>query len=834
MVSCSPHAILQDDAKQLEKVVLFIPANVINALPIPWPRCQELLADIPRKLPTSCDVVFALSHAWSHQTHPDPTGVKAEHVKTLLRSALPSHPVTGEAFLFCDFLSVNQNPYQEGQPERTPQEQQDFIMAMNALPEIFFQADAVLHLDMTGPELECEREELEITFSDLEDFDLTSNFTAYRRRNFENGTFCRIPQFRCTQASSLQPSAWLAQLRRTNLPCLPSCLRSLSKNFTLKVNPAPFGKRNTTSPSERGWIAFERLISTIRVALTDEQYSERTIYSNSPELKEMILSRSRLLRAAAASSISDLDQIFDLLAKELSTKRFQATTSDKKIASENSNCEDLELVLELLSRLQNRVMLPLLLTVRNINLHECAQLLDRRADLNLQDGRGYTCLHNAARWQNVEVVKVLTARGANVLAQDKVGNCPAHLIPLYASEVTLQLLELLASDKQSLLSMNQACLKVVQRIETWASTSLSGAPYEPAMEWLCQKKDQFPELQRSNNKQQVTVVPSRRTTDIDCFTLNINIKGRLRPIQIVEPKTHPVAHVLYLGFPRFIPWSLQTPILEKWSRDMGIKIWAINEDSVDASLMEHEKSPNLFIEDLQLLVQTLLPGMGGQFYLVDSSFGPGTAIAWLFRSKLQGALILNAHLFMAPNFETSELAEQIRTRMTYLGNIHRSRSLDEITAVFSDVTFPTGGFEAVKKSTSMYRSAILSASPSFWQLSSLQPLWNFRHLTSIFSSSSEWHLDDAPPVILACSDQAPQVVVAESMQRLLHRMAGSRMHFLQSSKWSWQLEGDAVVDQVTELLDELLEAGQQHSTCTGDSGGSTVTRCKLYATRVSL
>ena len=73
---------------------------------------------------------------------------------------------------------MSQNPFQPGQTERSPQEQADFLKAIDALPEagflqlrfsrscicvvvqtvlqVFFTADAVLHVEGNWPELECE------------------------------------------------------------------------------------------------------------------------------------------------------------------------------------------------------------------------------------------------------------------------------------------------------------------------------------------------------------------------------------------------------------------------------------------------------------------------------------------------------------------------------------------------------------------------------------------------------------------------------------------------------------------------------------------------------
>ena len=168
-----------------------------------------------------------------------------------------------------------------------------------------------------------------------------------------------------------------------------------------------------------------------------------------------------------------------------------------------------------------------------------------------------------------------------------------------------------------------------------------------------------------------------------------------------------------------------------------------------------------------------------------------------------GALIFNVHLFMAPDFDGTEPAKKIKNRMAKLGEYFDQRDMDNILGVLPDFMYPTGGADGVEATKKAYAEALSSASEKFWKLSALQPSWNFDHLTTILSSQEEWHMD-SPPVVLACSDQAPLVVVSESTQRLHHLLPGSKLEFIPSSKWSWQLEGDAVLASVTELLDTLL------------------------------
>jgi len=55
--------------------IRFVRATALSGLPTPFPRCQDLPADV-FGIPTENDMVIAVSHAWPHQAHPDAKGLK--------------------------------------------------------------------------------------------------------------------------------------------------------------------------------------------------------------------------------------------------------------------------------------------------------------------------------------------------------------------------------------------------------------------------------------------------------------------------------------------------------------------------------------------------------------------------------------------------------------------------------------------------------------------------------------------------------------------------------------------------------------------------------------
>eukprot|EP00438_Fugacium_kawagutii_P001579 Skav221821 [mRNA] locus=scaffold885:83026:93233:+ [translate_table: standard] len=390
-------------------------------------------------------------------------------------------------------------------------------------------------------------------------------------------------------------------------------------------------------------------------------------------------------------------------------------------------------------------------TTRHVPRHETEIW---KADLTIQDGRGYSPLHNATRpaegatrWRNVEVVNFLLNNGATA-----------------------------GQDRESPKSEGGRRWWDMVEVRGWRI-------------WGPGQRDKQGSKRRTGRFQ------------VKSSTITIDLGPETRLVKHVEPQFQSVGQILYLGFPRFIPWSLQEPILESWAAAEGFEIWALNEDSVKPGLLT--EGPEAFMKDLSAVVQALLPELGQKFVLVDSSFGLGTFLAWELRPFLSGLLIINVHLFNAPDFEQTDLAQKIRKRMAYLGETYGKKDYEAILTLLPDFMYPTGGAEGVEETKQAYRKALENASANFWEMARLQPSHNFEHTTSVFTSLPPWPLE-SPPVLLAASDQAPLVVVGEAMQRLQQIMPGSKLEFIPSSKWSWHLEGGDVIDEVSSMLTSVL------------------------------
>ena len=141
--------------------------------------------------------------------------------------------------------------------------------------------------------------------------------------------------------------------------------------------------------------------------------------------------------------------------------------------------------------------------------------------------------------------------------------------------------------------------------------------------------------------------------------------------------------------------------------------------------------------------------------------------------------------------------------MAFLGKTYGKRDYEAILQLLPEFMYPTGGASGVEETKAAYKIALEAASHNFWQMAMLQPSYNFEHITSMFTSLPVWPLG-SPPVLLAASDQAPLVVVGEAMQRLQQIMPESKLEFIPSSKWSWHLEGEDVIDEVSSMLASVL------------------------------
>eukprot|EP00438_Fugacium_kawagutii_P024580 Skav223360 [mRNA] locus=scaffold200:546756:551706:+ [translate_table: standard] len=131
------------------------------------------------------------------------------------------------------------------------------------------------------------------------------------------------------------------------------------------------------------------------------------------------------------------------------------------------------------------VSLSLWRALQEERLDDCRRLLQDKADPNIVDGKGKTCLHHAAQARSVEAAKLLLEFGASLSARDHRGCTPAHAIPLVADGVSETLLQEFARhDVNALWETDKAGVSALERAYLWSSIAKEGEVNEPVHSML--------------------------------------------------------------------------------------------------------------------------------------------------------------------------------------------------------------------------------------------------------------------------------------------------------------------------------------------------------------
>eukprot|EP00931_Biecheleriopsis_adriatica_P115831 TRINITY_DN91584_c0_g1_i1.p1 TRINITY_DN91584_c0_g1~~TRINITY_DN91584_c0_g1_i1.p1 ORF type:complete len:600 (+),score=104.83 TRINITY_DN91584_c0_g1_i1:29-1828(+) len=131
----------------------------------PWPRCQEVLQERSEQAvawPERSDFVFAVSHMWFYQHHPDPYGEKADICNDLVAQASKAKRAAsscgdqGRTLVFFDYLCMTQRPFMDGQAPRTAKQEKNFRIALKAMPMVYLYSDAIIALDAVPNHTSCD------------------------------------------------------------------------------------------------------------------------------------------------------------------------------------------------------------------------------------------------------------------------------------------------------------------------------------------------------------------------------------------------------------------------------------------------------------------------------------------------------------------------------------------------------------------------------------------------------------------------------------------------------------------------------------------------------
>ena len=127
----------------------------------PVPRNQEVPKEAFGKL-TGRSILVATSHAWFHQCHPDPEGVKLDILRKDFFPRLRKRFPHTEILVFDDWHSCPQ------WPRPTEEEQKRFTKCMNHMNSVYCYCDVVLFVQAPLPDLDERIYECELVPSEHE------------------------------------------------------------------------------------------------------------------------------------------------------------------------------------------------------------------------------------------------------------------------------------------------------------------------------------------------------------------------------------------------------------------------------------------------------------------------------------------------------------------------------------------------------------------------------------------------------------------------------------------------------------------------------------------
>eukprot|EP00931_Biecheleriopsis_adriatica_P093648 TRINITY_DN67378_c0_g1_i1.p1 TRINITY_DN67378_c0_g1~~TRINITY_DN67378_c0_g1_i1.p1 ORF type:complete len:569 (+),score=102.82 TRINITY_DN67378_c0_g1_i1:64-1770(+) len=329
-------------SSMMAPAISFLRAQLLDTLPVPWPRRQELQQELCT--PNANDMVVAVSHMWYFQAHPDPLGEKAEALQDVLRKiSLAAKPI-GNVMLFIDFLGINQRPFNIDQEDRSEKELAAFGRALQAMPMVYLHSDAIILLDgsptgvapgdgqtricrgsdLKGLKLLCVREKVQVVGRRprADGLNVPGSQPCLFGRNENINSENKM--------LAVAPFDYVVKADEQSVADLDVDDIEFAEHVT--VEKARYGKQSSTIPGDRGWIYLERFIAMVKVAMIAGEADRKescVIFSDSASLLDEIRKEGKALRDAAAGGAESLAQALSRHSEILRTKVFTALSMDK-------------------------------------------------------------------------------------------------------------------------------------------------------------------------------------------------------------------------------------------------------------------------------------------------------------------------------------------------------------------------------------------------------------------------------------------------------------------------------------------------------------------------
>jgi len=288
----------------------------------PVPRNQEVPKDAFGTL-TGRSILVATSHAWFHQCHPDPEGVKLNILREEFFPRLRERFPHTEILVFDDWHSCPQWP-------RSTQEEIDrFKNCMDHINSIYCYCDVVLFVQAPLPELEDSIFYCDLVPSEHEWLHFIDTIQYVGKKGEEKKVKQEEEEEEVKQEEeeeekedSIQRHNIVIGVKNMELLNI-DLLRQTKEKTSIFFLRTPYGRPNRIPPEKRGWLYAERITVAIRMAAARPEMFDDVVTSNDPNLFKKIFLWSDELRNAAKlekikpGSISEVLQDYKrMLAKQ--------------------------------------------------------------------------------------------------------------------------------------------------------------------------------------------------------------------------------------------------------------------------------------------------------------------------------------------------------------------------------------------------------------------------------------------------------------------------------------------------------------------------------------
>jgi len=599
----------------------------------------------------------------------------------------------------------------------------------------------------------------------------------------------------------------------------------LPEDVEVVVQRAPYGKRNRVPPDERGWVYLERFCSMVKVAMVDESEIDRVVFSNSQEVITQIQKGGAKLREAAKEGEESIGRVLETFLSEMEEKHFGGNSMDK-ICTTGGLGGDLEaddvlsdrevvtsimrkLVADLPShwaaRVEQQRQRQLVLAVNRGDLAATRSLLLENADPNVQDSRGSTCLHTAVSRGDFDVLQVLLQFGACKWLQDGAGQTPAHLVPLWVADSTLEWFDLLI-DHDVLTLTTDAGLSVFERFWAWSEAANKGKPFQPIQRRLRVLDPYLPlllaeriELRRfSRSTASKTCSDTSESIEYSTFETKTGAPVHMwRPAE-GRAKMCMVIVSMPLSLPVPMQMSCWHELADRVVLEFNCIVFLVT--SGLRPLPEAGQPLKDFIDDLVILIDGL--PWKGHFVLVENSSGAATSLIWLLRKRISGVLVLNAGGFFSEEFVGSTAHQKLTKVLSQREEELRpaGRDVAQLIDDFDISLVCSGPAELLAPIREDWEASAWVAPEQFWRMSAAHYQWCSREQTEALEGRPLLGM----VATLACSKHGPAVMSLESMRKVHGLLPKARFVHIEDSKIWWEIENpDFVISECVALLHVL-------------------------------